>query len=177
MAYFFEIWMKGIVNDYAKSISPHTDDSYHPHITLVRPFSKIYSSEEDITQSVAEYCAEKEPIPFYLEGRGDFNGEYFFIPVVHAQELLEFDAGLEELLQNRVMFHDKLDSEKNLHLTINTQEPISPVETIEQYMLRLTAIKDKRIWFSYDFVTHDVLNRDESLDEELWKQTVELFYP
>ena len=42
-------------------------------------------------------------------------------------------------------------------------------------MLRLTGIRDNLIWFSYDFVTGEVLNRDESLNHSLWIQTVQRF--
>jgi len=42
-------------------------------------------------------------------------------------------------------------------------------------MLRLTIIKNKKIWFSYDFVTNKVLSREESLSKENWHNTVHQF--
>jgi hypothetical protein len=95
--------------------------------------------------------------------------------VINCDKLLEFDKDLEQLLENDVEFYEKLDDKKNLHLTLNTKEPAQSDEKIDQYMLRLTAIKDKLIWFSYDFVTKEVLNRDESLDKTKWYNTVHLF--
>jgi hypothetical protein len=42
-------------------------------------------------------------------------------------------------------------------------------------MLRLTALKNQRIWFSYDFVTKDVLDREKTLDDSMWNNTLNLF--
>jgi hypothetical protein len=43
-------------------------------------------------------------------------------------------------------------------------------------MLRLTCLRDKKIWFSFDFVTQTVLNREDSLDEKRWEETLKIFH-
>lgn len=177
MSYYFEIWLKGFANDQLKSMSDRDDDSYHPHITLVRPFEiRRQLSEQTIQQRVVDYCKiQKTPIPFSLQGTASFDGQTHYIPVTNLRKLLEFDAGLELLLQTSVEFRPKLHSHKLLHATINSNQPTPYCKRLEEYMLRLTGIHNKRIWFQYDFVTGRVLTREEALDKDLWQETVTKF--
>lgn len=92
------------------------------------------------------------------------------------KKLLEFNNQLEEVIKNDVCFKVKMAEEKKLHATIkNYSSKIDEPFRIEQYMLRLTAIRDKKIWFSYDFVTNQMLNREESLDKTKWYKTIHEF--
>ena len=97
MRYYFEVWLRGFAKDYLRDISKNHDDTYHPHVTLVRPFSLI--AEEDIVRDkVINYCKKKDPIPFSLRGKGAFNGSIQYVPVTSASRLLRFNDGLESCL-------------------------------------------------------------------------------
>ncbi len=170
--YYFEIWLRGFAKDHLRSISSKCPQKYHPHITLVRPFN-IKTSEEAIIQKVERYCFGKPILEFSLQGRGAFDNFFFYVPVNQSGSLLAFNDGIEKLLENDVHFADKLNDTKILHATVNYGKDINPAIHIEQQFLRLTAIRKKRIWFSYDFARQELLDREQSLDKGLWIGTVE----
>jgi 2'-5' RNA ligase len=175
MSYYLEAWLRGFAKDHLRSISTSDTESYHPHITLVRPFYIAAIDEAKVQKLIADFCAGKKPVPFSLEGSGVFDNKFHHVPVTDAAELLQFNDGLEAVLDGAVRFAPKLNEEKILHATIATDKPIPPCARIDQYMLRLTGIQDKRIWFSYDFVTQKVLDREQSLDKPQWLRTVNTF--
>jgi len=174
MSYYLEVWLRGFAKDFLKSISTKDRESYHPHITLVRPF-QLVAAEDEVQQKIVEFCQGRKPIPFSLEGKGTFEGAVHYVPITNSAALLHFNDGLEELLTGDVQFVQKLNDEKILHATVDTDIEIASSPRIDQYMLRLTGIKDKLIWFSYDFVTQAVLTRAESLEKRRWYETVHRF--
>ncbi|MDO8551211.1 MAG: 2'-5' RNA ligase family protein [bacterium] len=173
MSYFIEHWIRAGEADAFRQEFAEQGHKYYPHITLVRPFS-LKTSGDEIKQLIVGACRGKSPIPFNLEGMGSF-GDIKYIPVV-SQELLEFADWLEELLAPKVEFVEKLDEYKTLHLTISTSEQRDPFPSTSSHMLRLTVIRDKKIWFSYDFVTGEVLDRESTLDRDRWEKTVKQFH-
>jgi len=176
--YFFEIWSRGHLKDYLKEISSKNPEEFHPHLTLARPFNIIKSNEETIIEKISEFCKKFDPIFFTLEGQGDFycNKTKINSPkITNHEKLLAFHYNLESLLEKDVEFFEKIEKEKKLHVSYDLNKKTNFEEKISQYMLRLTAIKDKKIWFSFDFVTKKILNREESLDKIKWLQTVNAF--
>ncbi len=172
MSYYLEVWLRGFAKDHIRTLSTKDSKKYHPHITLVRPFN-ILSSEDTVKNKVIDFCNGKRLIRFCLSGEGHFNNHFFYIPVVEEKGLLEFNNGLEKAICNDVKFSEKLAEGKKLHVTVDVDRNISPSVYIEQFFLRLTALKEKKIWFSYDFVRQSFLNREESLDKKLWIETVD----
>lgn len=150
------------------------DNGEHLHVTFVRPFSIDSDDTQKIKEEVIKYCRGRQPISFVLEGKGSFDENTSFIPV-KSEELQSFDNGLEKLLDRMVVFETKLNDEKILHLTVGSET--APLSRTEMAMLRLTCIRNlkdgsgKRIWFSYDFVTQEVLNREETRDSDRWQET------
>lgn len=161
--YYLEIWLRDFAKDYLREISEGDVENYHPHITLVRPF-EILTNEEDIKNKIVNFCKDKKPINFSLDGAESFDHNIHYIPVTNESELLKFSDDLESLLKNDVKLVPKLGEKKTLHATVMTNREIEPVPKIEQQMLRLTAIRNKKIWFSYDFENQKVLDREESLE-------------
>ncbi len=174
MGYYLEIWLRGFAKDFLRGLSTKDEEDYHPHITLIRPF-EIKTSEEEIKQKIISFCKGKSPIPFSLEGKGDFDGKVNYIPVVDYPKLLSFNDELENLLKGDVDFWKKLSDKKILHATVDFDKEINPCPRVDQNMLRLTVMREDRIWFSFDFVTQEALNREESLDKKRWYQTVHNF--
>lgn len=168
--YFLEAWLsKGVYKPEFFELA----DIPHAHITFVRPFTIPESEEENVKKKIIDYCKGKKPIPFTMVGEGDFGGDINYIPV-KGVEIEEFDNGIEALLENDVQFAEKLGKKKILHLTI-TPARQSPLPKTELFMLRLTCIRDKQIRFSFDFVTQETLDRDESLDEAKWSKSLKIF--
>ena len=153
------------------------DNEEHLHITFVRPFS-IDGDAQKVKEKIIEYCRGKKPIPFVLEGKGNFDENISYIPV-KSGELQNFDNGLEKLLEGMVELDTKLNDEKILHLTVGSET--KALSKTEMVMLRLTCIRNlkdgngKRIWFSYDFVTQEVLSREETRDFDRWQKTQKLY--
>lgn len=177
MSYYFEIWLRGHAKDTLREISE--DKSRHPHITLIRPF-QIKTNEESIKNDVSNFCKNYSPLPFTLEGKGNFDEDFYHVPVTNADELLNFRNGLEKILESNIIFNEqKPEEEVHLHSTVNIKEDIPYYEKTDQYMLRLTGIENKRIWFSYDLVTGEILNREESKKgksgQSKWYNTVHQF--
>jgi 2'-5' RNA ligase len=155
-------------------ISTHDNESFHPHITLVRPF-QIPNNEEAVKKRITNFCKGKPLISFSLEGKSRFGEDVHYVPVINCDELMQFNNGLERLLSGHVQFAEKLNNKKILHATIYPYDDLTTISKFDQYMLRLTCIKDKKIWFSYDFITQKALNREESLDKSRWYRTVHKF--
>ena len=175
MSYYFEVWLKGFAKDYLRGISDKDEEVYHPHVTLVRPFSLI-NDEKIVRKKIVDFCGNiKHPISFYLEGRNDFDGKYSHVPVFEDGALSRFDDGLEDLIRGDVELVKKIDAVKKFHATVSDEDVDFDCPRIDQYMLRLTGIRNERIWFSYDFVTGDVLDRGMSLDKGRWDYTLKKF--
>ncbi len=174
MKYYLEIWLRGFAKDYLRELSDNASEDFHPHITLARPF-EILTGEEKVKNKIIAFCENKPPMFFSLEGAGKFKQGIHYVPVTDSAELMNFNSGLENLLENEVKFAEKLNKEKILHATVHPEAEFFSCPKIDQYALRLTAIKDKKIWFSYDFVTGRVLDRINSLDKTLWHKTVHGF--
>ena len=181
-SYFLEIWARGYFKDTLKAIasekSIETKGIYKPHITFIRPF-KILSTEEAVKQSIVEYCQNiQEPIFYSLKGKAKFENGPHYVPVINEEQLLDFNNGLEKQVASQVKYREMLNEKKILHVTVPTQEGFDCPQ-IDQYMLRLTGMQNKRgkktIWFSYDFITKEVLDRKESLSNAKWYATVQAF--
>lgn len=170
---FFEVWLRGYAKDTLKALSA-TPEDFFPHLTYIRPLASLVP-ENELKQKIINYCKNHEPIRFVLEGTGQFNQNIYFIDVKQTNMLEKFNTGLEEAIKNDVQFDTKLDAKKKFHVTVKNPKENLPELSIEQYMLRFTALKDKKIWFSYDFVFKRELSRDESLDKSLWYKTVHEF--
>ncbi len=187
MDYYLEIWLRDLPKDMFKGIRIRNTEQYHPHITLIRPFSvwDLHEvPEKKLRGIISGFCEGKKPMPFSIEGKGRFDnkdGVYYHFPVVDSGELLGFNDGLEKILGDYVQFAEKLGQKKIFHMTVDTDFDISPCPRIDMHMLRLTAMRNTGIgndliWFSYDFVTQKVLGREESKDGDLWKMTLNNFY-
>ncbi|MEK9207914.1 MAG: 2'-5' RNA ligase family protein [Patescibacteria group bacterium] len=166
MSYYPEIWLRGL----KPILSPEATETYHPHITLVRPFTPMVD-EMIIQEEIVALCRGRSPIPFTLQGSGEF-GDIQYVKVVNCLNLLHFNDLMEQRLEPYVEFTQKLDSEKIFHVTVQMTYQMEPFSKLDLFMLRLTCIRNKRIWFSYDFVTGEVLTRPESLDEQRWRETL-----
>lgn len=120
------------------------------------------------------FCRGKSPVEYQLSGLGSF-GQLAYIPV-ESSELLRFADGLEEAVAPIIDLDPRPGDKRILHVTIRAEvQDAKPFTQTKFDMLRVTVMRDKRIAFSYDLVTHEVLNRGESLNPARWQQTVDKF--
>lgn len=172
---FIEDWIRGSQSELFRRERKESHFEKHPHVTFCWPGEVKEGHEELFVASVIDFCRGKQPIK-YLAGGGDNFGDITYVPVL-SPELLEFNNGLEAAISEHIMFEEKPSENKVLHITYDTD--VESFNEMEFVMLRLTCIKgegvNKRIYFSYDFVTQEFLNRDDSLDETRWTKTRELY--
>lgn len=161
MGYFLEIFLEGETKKYLRGLSKDPNN-YFPHITLVRPFT-LNNSEEKIIETISQYCIGFEPINLGLGGRKKFPPNISYVPV-NSKELFNFDLGLESILSEEVNFYRKLGPKKLHHVTLDFKDENSKCKEIIYPVKTIVGIKDKKIWFSYDFLNKQLLNREESLE-------------
>lgn len=148
-----EFWIRGGI-DNLKIV--------HPHITFVRPFTIPKGCDEEIKNIIIDYCKDRKPISFLLKGMAMFEGDICYIPVI-SSKLQNFDRNLEKNLEKLVVFDRKLAKKKILHLAANIDKDFPETKFI---MDRLTCIRDKKIWFCWDFDTQKIISRDEILAQK-----------
>ena len=106
------------------------------------------------------------------------------MPVKKNNQLLKLADDLENEI-NQISNLTYSYGQKNLHVTIKSIEynnlkkilnsMPSQSEKIDQYMLRVSIIKNKKFFAEYDFTTKSILSRKESLDKDKWKETANQF--
>lgn len=172
MRCYLEIWLKDSAKDQLRSFSNQDPDTYNPHITIIRPFEiKKDSDRDEVKSEIINFCKGIEPIPFYLEGYGNFDDVFHYVPIVEDGRLMGFNNGLEARLNEYVNFYREIDKEKKFHSTVKLAKIPFSCPRIDLHMFRLTALYSKEIWFEQDFVTGETLSRKEALDEGLWDRT------
>jgi 2'-5' RNA ligase len=193
--YFLEIWLRGYAEDYAKEKRVQISEFYFqdiskkycPHITLIPPFS--CSDEKNLIATIEKKCMEIDLLSFSLFGWGVFENRENFL---HLKT--NIDPAINHFRHN---LHQNLDSfilceaqNKSIetfepHVTIaqstdsnilNIPNWYNPAfKSIEQYMLRVTLLKNKRIVCEYDFARKELLTREQALDKKEWGITMDAF--
>lgn len=160
MSHYLEAWITGHEGEQFKKIHPWNRD-FHPHITLVRPFIPRID-ESAIKDQVIEASSSMRPIRVVAEGAGAF-GKIQYIPIT-SNELGAYADALEDTIAHGVDFAPMLGDKRVLHLTIGRGKPIDSFPHTELMISRLTAMRNGRIWFAYDFQAKKELSREEVLD-------------
>jgi len=129
---------------------------------LVRPNGNVYTYEKkkenyEIVKKNIVHCGLEETVT-----------------VKNADALKGFKEKNLDLITLDMQFAEKLGKKKVFHLTITAARSSHFLKT-ELFMLRLTCIRDKRVWFSFDFTTQETLSREESLDATRWINTCDVF--
>lgn len=187
MKYFLELWLKDQAKDTIRAMSTLDPETFHPHITLVRPFylqgtpNQIQEQELDVANTIARIGKKIGPFEFTLEGKMDFDKEVYGIPIIHNFKLKQLDKLLESELEKKVSFDKKLNDKKIFHATVDFNTEIEEFPRLDQYALRITALKKEEgekhyhIAFSYDLVRNEIQDREKSLSLSLWRSTQLLF--
>jgi len=156
-----------------------------PHITLFGPFSTKY--EKKMVSEVVSAIENYNLVPFKLKGFGHFGKKVIYVDVEPSEELKklrrdiaqrllsisrtqEFDSAHDFLFHGTIAFKDieqKFDSTWNFLKEKEESE-------INQYLLRVSIIKNQRILYEYDLMQRKLLNRRQALSKNLWKKTIEI---
>ena len=168
MSYFIEVWLRNVQREYVQRISKGSPKPFYPHITLVRPFDILDELKEErealVQDMIVSVCRGFTNVKYTLMDIGNFDGEVDYIYVEPSEKLIELNNTLEFGLEGLVSFREKKNDKKIFHVSLDGgYDKSQSIVYVEDRVSRITVLKDKKIWFSYDFITSNVLDRDESL--------------
>ena len=157
-----------------------------PHISLAGPFETrdIKRVIRDVESAAKNYNL----VNFKLKGFGYFNnpnGKVIYADIEPSKELEELRW---ELAQRLMKYAELKEEDKNkkfaFHATIafkdidrNFPKIWKYLQNIEipyinQYLLRMTILRNGKILYEYDLMLKRLLNRREALSNRIWKKTI-----
>jgi len=156
-----------------------------PHITLVGPLH--IGNEELLIDAVNDVCKKYELVKFNLDGFDNFENRVIYVKIKPSEELKKLR---EELADKLGKWADlsKFDHDKKFtfHSTLVLKDISRKFDKIweylqtwkipemDQYVLRVTIIKNSRILAEYDLLQRKMLDRKKSLDRDMYKKTIKI---
>ena len=154
-----------------------------PHITLAGP---VYTRHEKrLVKEIVDICKKYDLVKFKIDGFDNFENRVIYVRINPSEELERLRLEIAERLYK---FCDttKFDNDEKFtfHATLvlkDIQRKFNRIwdylqtwriPEMEQYVLRITIIKNQRILAEYDLILKKLLNRAESLDKDIHKKTI-----
>lgn len=187
--YLIEFRFSGYAKEAIKDLKKNIARNYHvksqkvPHITLVGP---VYTRDEKrLVKEIKDVCKHYELVKFKLDGFDSFEDRVIFVKIKPSEELkqlrLELYKKLKEFCnvsefdkESHFIFHATLVQDmgrKFDHIWNYLQSWKIP--DMDQYIIRVTAVKNFRILAEYDLFQKKTLDRSKSLDRETYHKTIE----
>lgn len=188
-SYLIEFRFSGYAKEAIKELKKNIARNYHvksqkvPHITLVGPIST--RDEKRLVKEVKDVCKHYELVKFKLDGFDSFEDRVIFVKIKPSEELEQLRLELYEKLKE---FCDvsEFDSESNFtfHATLvkDMQRKFDriweylktwKIPEMDQYVIRVTVIKNFRILAEYDLLQKKTLDHLKSLDRKTYHKTIE----
>jgi 2'-5' RNA ligase len=197
-SYLIEFRFHGYAKKYLKKIIFEVSKRFNvkgvtrkrvvPHITLYGPFSTGY--EKKMVSEVVSAIKDYHLVPFKLTEFDHFDKKVVYIEIEPSEKLKNLRVGIAQRLLP-ISKHEeektrKIDSACNFkfHGTIafkDIEEKFDRIwnflkskeePAINQHLLRITIIKNKRILYEYDLIQKKLLNRKQALNKNIWKKTI-----
>jgi len=160
-----------------------------PHITLFGPFTTRYRKK--MVTEIKNIASKYTLVPFKIKGFDYFDkpNKVIYLDIEPSEELKQLRYEIAKRLRklsSNVPFQDKHSKNKfKFHATIafkdidkkfdgiwdylkSKEEP-----DIEQYLLRITILKDSKILYEYDLLQKRLLSRRQSLNNHIYQKTIE----
>lgn len=157
-----------------------------PHITLAGPFET--RDIKRVIRDVESVAKNYNLVNFKLKGFRYFNnpeGKVIYVDIEPSKELEE----LRWELASRLMKYAELkEGDKNkkfaFHATIAFKDidrkfsdiwrylKSKEIPNINQYLLRMTILRNGKILYEFDIMLKRILNRREALSKRIWKKTI-----
>jgi len=182
-------YIKGLIYEVARKFRVRgvTRKRPVPHITLFGPFTTRY--EKRMIVEVANVGRKYFLVPFRVKGFNYFDNETnktIYIDIDSSEELEQIRWEIAERLLKITQTKSVHDVKKNysFHSTIAFRdidrrfpkiwEYIKSKEepNINQYLLRITILKNGKILHEYDLMQKRLLSRKEALDRIIWNRTI-----
>ena len=156
-----------------------------PHITMAGP---LYTRDEArLIKEVVDICKKYDQIKFKLDGFSHFEDRVIYVKIKPSPELVNLRADIAKQLNKfcETTTHDVDDKEYTFHATLVMKDIAEKFDKIwnyvqtwkipelEQHVPRITIIKNQRILAEYDLVLKKLLTRNQALDRDIFKKTME----
>jgi 2'-5' RNA ligase len=182
-------YVKDTIFDVARKfdVSGATGNRVVPHVTII---GSIYTiNEQKLIREFTETCMKYDLMTIKFSGFRSFGNWLFGKRVigVKIEPSKELELLREDLVEKLSMFcHlSKFDTKKwKPHTTIafkDIDKKYGQIKSylknrrcpeIRHYVIRITLLKNARIFYEYDFLQCRILNRSEALDREVKKTTI-----
>ena len=154
-----------------------------PHITLAGSLQT--RDEKRLVQEIVNVCKKYDLVKFKIDGFDNFENRVIFVKIKPSEELKKLRLEIAERLYkfcNTTKF-DR-DEEFTFHATLVLKDIQRKFDKIwdylqtwripemEQYVLRITILKNSRILAEYDLILKKLLNRRDSLDRDIHDKTI-----
>ena len=157
-----------------------------PHISLAGPFET--RDIERVITDVESVAKNYNLVNFKLKGFGYFNnpnGKVIYADIEPSKELEELRW---ELAKRLMKYVELKEGDKNkkfaFHATIAFKDidrkfsdiwrylKSKEIPNINQYLLRITILRNGKILYEFDLMLKRLLNRREALSNRIWKKTI-----
>ena len=199
--YMIEFRFHGYAKKYAKrliynvarkfGIKGVTRKKVVPHITLFGPFTTRY--EKKMVSEVINVAKKYTLVPFKVKGFNFFDNatnKVIYLNIKPSEELKQLRFDLTNRLRkitNTKSSQDRKNKNKfHFHATIafkDIDKKFNQIwnhlkkkegQDINQYLIRITILKNGRILCEYDLLQKKRLNRIQALSKRRYKQTIEI---
>lgn len=190
-SYLIEFRFSGYAKEAIKELKNSISKNFHvtrrkivPHITLVGP---LYTKDEKrLVKEVRDVCKQYELIKFKLDGFDNFENRVIYVRIKPSDELKKLRLELVERLEkfcnlsefdqeSYFTFHATLVMKdiQRKHVRIWEYLQTWKVPEMDQYVVRVTIVKNYKILAEYDLLQRKILDRSKSLDRKTFHKTLE----
>ncbi len=191
-SYLIEFRFSGYAKETIKELKNNITRRFHvtrkkivPHISLVGPLR--IGNEELLIDTVNDVCKKYELVKFKLDGFDNFENRVIYVKIKPSEELKKLRNELADKL-GKWSDLSKFDHDKKFtfHSTLVLKDISRKFDKIweylqtwkipemDQYVLRVTIIKNSRILAEYDLLQRKMLDRKKSLDRDTYKKTIKI---
>lgn len=189
--YLIEFRFSGYAKEAIKELKHNISKNFHlrgeqkvPHITLVGP---LYTRDEKrLVKEVKDVCKKYELVRFKLDGFDNFENRVIYVRIKPTEELKQLRLELAERLGK---FCDLSEYDKEANFTFHATLVMKHIHRkfdhiwdylqtwkipeMDQYVVRVTVVKNFRILAEYDLLQGKTLDRSKSLDRKTFRKTME----
>ena len=191
-SYLIEFRFSGYAKEAIKELKESISRNFHvtkkkivPHITLVGPVSTY--DEKRLVREITEIGRKYDLIKLTLDGFGRFENRVILVKIKPSEELENLRLDMVERLEEfcNLSEHD-YDRKFAFHATLVLNDIQRKFDKIaeylqtwkipdmEQYLIRITIIKDHKILVEYDLMQEKTLNRKDALDGKTFQKSIKI---
>jgi len=153
-----------------------------PHISLVGP---VYTNDQKrLVKEIKDVCKQYALVKFKLTNFDNFEDRVIFVKIKPSEELKKLRIEMAQRLQTFCTLSElDYDDKFTFHATLVLKDIQRKFDRIwkylqtwklemEQHVLRITILKNKRILAEYDLLLKKMLTRSQALDPKIFKETL-----